>query len=111
MSLAGKRVVITRAREQAEDWARALAARGATPLIVPCIAFAPPDDAAPFQRAMDALGRFDGLVVTSVNGARVVAEARRASGGIPTSVRIAAVGRASAAALGLGRGVAKGPVL
>jgi uroporphyrinogen-III synthase len=100
--LAGRRIVVTRAREQAEDLGSQLAALGAHVIYCPAIRIAPPEDPTPFQQAVREISRFDWVVVTSVNGvAALVAEWQRQ--GYPrdkfSDVRMACVGPATAAAL------------
>ena len=92
--LAGRTVVVT--RPSPGTLAARLAAEGATVAHVPLIAIGPPDDGgAALRGALDALGNFDWLVVTSANGAAAVGDAVVR---VP-DVRLAAVGRATAAAL------------
>jgi len=52
MSLAGKRVVNTRAAHQAAELDDLLRGRGAVPVSYPCIAIAPPADPAPLDAAL-----------------------------------------------------------
>ncbi len=66
--LFGKRIVVTRTREQASDLVSVLTGLGAACLEVPTIRIAPPDDAEPLDRAIADLKRFDWIVFTSVNG-------------------------------------------
>jgi len=66
--LMGKRIVVTRAREQASDLVARLAALGADCLEFPTIKVAPPDDWSPLDRALDDLAKYDWLIFTSVNG-------------------------------------------
>jgi len=66
--LMGKRIVVTRAREQASDLVARLAALGADCLEFPTIKIAPPDDWSPLDRALDDLAKYDWLIFTSVNG-------------------------------------------
>jgi uroporphyrinogen III methyltransferase/synthase len=66
--LFGKRIVVTRTREQASDLVDALTGLGAECLECPTIQIAPPDDAGPLDRAIAGLQRFDWIVFTSVNG-------------------------------------------
>lgn len=75
-SLAGKRVVGTRAVEQAGELDDLLRSRGAKPLAYPCIAIVPPADTGPLDSALRdlAAGRFDWLVLTSRNAVTVLAE-------------------------------------
>jgi uroporphyrinogen-III synthase len=97
-SLAGTKVVVTRASDQASSLADALQARGAEVVQIPTIAIvAPADGGAALRSALADLDRFDWLVVTSANGARRVAEAL--SGSLPEHTRFAAIGPGTAAAL------------
>src|SRR5690242_21461385 len=52
-SLAGKRIVITRAMTDSEELARELADRGAIPLVFPLISFSAPEDFGPLDEAID----------------------------------------------------------
>lgn len=75
--LFGKRVLITRAKEQAGELAGLLAACGAEPVEAPTIQVVPPDDWAPVDRAIERIGTYDWVVFTSVNGvARFMARHR-----------------------------------
>jgi len=65
--LAGKRVVITRAALQSSELFEKLRARGAVPISLPLVSFAPPQDFAPIDAAMQNLARFDWAIFTSVN--------------------------------------------
>ena len=66
--LFGKRVLITRPTQQAQDFARALYARGVEPILASTIAIVPPDDAMPAHRAIDDLASYRWIVFTSQNG-------------------------------------------
>lgn len=95
-------ILVTRARHQAGRLAEALRALGATVLEVPAIAIEPPDSWAPLDGALRSLATYQWLIVTSANGVealrmRMAELSLRASefGGL----RIAAVGRATAAAV------------
>jgi len=66
--LMGKRIVITRAREQASDLTWRLADLGAECIECPTIKIAPPDDIAPLVMAIESLDTYDWVVFTSVNG-------------------------------------------
>lgn len=68
--LAGKRIVVTRAPEQAGDFISQLEALGAEVLPLPSVAFANPDDPAPLDRALRELTTFDWLLFTSRNAVR-----------------------------------------
>ena len=66
--LFGKRVLITRPARQAQEFARALYARGVEPILASTIAIVPPDDAAAAHRAIDDLSSYRWIVFTSQNG-------------------------------------------
>ena len=99
--LEGRRVVVTRAAEQAEPLAARLRAVGAEPVIVALIEIvAPTDGGAGLAEALGHLADYDWLVVTSPNGA---ARVRGALAALPAGTRrprLAAVGTATASALG-----------
>ncbi|KAB8140201.1 uroporphyrinogen-III synthase [Chloroflexia bacterium SDU3-3] len=100
--LAGLRVVITRAEGQGESLAAQLAALGATPLLHPMIAFAPPLDPAPLDAVLADVRRYAWVVLTSPNAASALAHRLAALGvgaGALSDVRLAAVGPATAQVL------------
>jgi uroporphyrinogen III methyltransferase/synthase len=102
LPLAGKRILITRAREQASSFAAVLEAAGAEVLEFPTIAIAPPESWAPLDGAIGRLREYQWVIFTSANGVRFfwerlqVAErdARDLSG-----ITVCAIGPATAAAL------------
>jgi uroporphyrinogen III methyltransferase/synthase len=65
--LFGRRVLVTRPREQAAELVDRLSALGAEPIEAPMIRIMPPADAAPLMRAAEDPGTFDWIVFTSVN--------------------------------------------
>ncbi len=100
--LLGRRIVVTRSREQASDLVRALTDLGAECLEFPTIAVAPPDDIGPLDAALAKIAGYDWVVFTSVNGVSAFFERLfhlgldvRALGRIQT----AAIGPATAARL------------
>ena len=100
--LSGRRVLVTRAREQAAELIDRLVDLGAEPVEAPTIRIAPPDDYGPLDAACTAAASFDWIVFTSVNGVdaflqRLLAGPRdiRALGG----VRLCAIGPATAGRL------------
>jgi len=93
-ALAGRRVVVTRASEQADQLAELLTAAGATPVAAPLIDIVAEPDGAAALRALDPTA-FDWLVVTSPNGAHHFRRAQPAA----APPAIAAVGATTAAAL------------
>jgi uroporphyrinogen-III synthase len=68
--LRGRRIVVTRAAEQAPDLLAHLQSAGATAISLPTIAFAPPVDPGPLLEALRgaAAGSYDGYIFTSQNG-------------------------------------------
>lgn len=96
--LAGKRVLVTRTREQAGALAEALRERGAVPVELPTIQIVAPLDWAPVDRAVRALDSYDWLVFSSANAVRYFFE-RLAGHTGPLHPKIAAVGSATARAL------------
>ena len=102
-SLAGKRIVVTRAADQADDLEDFLRSRGAEPLSYPCIAIAAPEDSGPLDAALRAAvaGDFDWLVITSRNAVMALGARLQALGLGPmglSRVSVAAVGSATACA-------------
>lgn len=96
-TLAGRRVVVTRAAEQADDLCDALEAHGAEVLRCPTIAFAPMADMRPLLRRLDRLDEFDWIVFTSTNGVRFFAD-ELGDRSVPAATRIAVVGSSTAEA-------------
>jgi len=70
LPLFGKRIVVTRAREQADALASRLGALGAAVIELPTIEIRPPADCAPLDRAIAELDAYDWLIFTSANGVR-----------------------------------------
>ncbi len=68
--LMGRRIVVTRAREQASNLVDTLMELGAQCLEYPTIEVEPPDDWQPLDAAIDNLSGYDWLVFTSVNGVK-----------------------------------------
>jgi uroporphyrinogen III methyltransferase/synthase len=68
--LLGKRIIVTRAREQASDLVKRLSDLGAECLEYPTIRVVAPDDAKPLDDAIENLNTYDWIVFTSVNGVK-----------------------------------------
>jgi uroporphyrinogen III methyltransferase/synthase len=101
-SLFGKRIVVTRTREQASELSKELLELGADVLEIPTIKTGPPTDPKDLADAMVGLNSYDWMIFTSPNGVTTFFEYffrafddMRDIGG----VRIAAVGPATAAKL------------
>jgi uroporphyrinogen III methyltransferase / synthase len=102
--LAGLTVLVPRARDQASEFSSLLRARGAEPLEVPMIEIRPVTSTTALDQAVEdlAAGRFDWVVLTSVNGVAAVRARVEALGQDPATLgkaRVAAVGPATQAAL------------
>lgn len=102
LPLCGKRVVVTRTREQASDLSNMLESLGADVIELPTIRIAPPSDKRDFAEAVVDAPHYDWLIFSSSNGVRrffqaffAVYEDIREIGG----ARIAAVGPGTAAEL------------
>ncbi|NOQ20207.1 MAG: uroporphyrinogen-III C-methyltransferase [Desulfobacterales bacterium] len=67
-ALLGKRIVVTRARQQASDLVKLLSDLGAECLEYPTLKIIPPKDPEPLQQAVKNLPTYDWIVFTSVNG-------------------------------------------
>jgi uroporphyrinogen III methyltransferase/synthase len=100
--LHGKRIVITRAKDQAEKSAAMFRARGAEVVLLPTIELHPPKDPAAVTEAVGRLGAYAWVAFTSANGVEWTWSAMesagldaRAFGG----AKIAAIGPGTAAAL------------
>ena len=78
--LMGKKIVVTRAREQASDLTRLLSDLGAECLECPTIEIQPPDDLKPLDMAIKNLLSYDWLIFTSVNGVKFFFERLFAKG-------------------------------
>ncbi len=101
--LFGRRVVVTRPREQAGELARVFEEQGAEVLLCPTITLAPPLDPGPLARAVAGAAEYDWIVFTSANGVRrffdVFAAQDRDVRAL-ASVRFATIGPETAAELG-----------
>lgn len=93
--LAGRTVVVTRPVDQAPALVALLEADGAAAVVMPLIELVDVADASAVANTIGALGADDWVVVASAHAASRVRDALAAS-----PVRVAAVGRTTAAALG-----------
>jgi uroporphyrinogen III methyltransferase / synthase len=66
--LFGRRIVVTRSREQAGELVEMLEERGAEAIAAPTIRIVPPEDTEALDRACAQAGTFDWIVFTSANG-------------------------------------------
>jgi uroporphyrinogen-III synthase len=102
--LAGKRIVVTRAPEQAQELVHALEQLGAQVILLPMVSFALPDDCQKLDEQLRHLDWFDAILFLSKNAVRYMFD-RCAQLGIKcemlqsSSRFVAAVGPATAEAL------------
>jgi uroporphyrinogen-III synthase len=92
--LEGLTVLLTRSAEDSADWARALAAEGALPIVFPCIETETCGDDDLGARIGAAVDEADWIVFTSRRGVDAFAELVDSSP--PAGVRLAAVGETTA---------------
>jgi uroporphyrinogen-III synthase len=95
--LQGRRVLVTRAGEQAAALVEALRAQGAEVVEIPTVGFAPPADPRALADALHRIGTYDWLLLTSANAVRAVVEKKPA---IAPRLRVASAGPATTAAIG-----------
>jgi uroporphyrinogen-III synthase len=102
LPLAGRTILVTRARRQAGQLSEELRARGANVLEIPAIAIVPPESYAALDAALRNLSQYQWLIVTSANGAQALRARMTALGvdaGTLAHLQIAAVGSGTAQAL------------
>ena len=92
------RAAVTRDERPDGDLARALKEAGLEPVRCPAVVTLPAPDPDALTRAARALERFDWLIVSSARAVAILMEAR-AGVALPPSLRSAAVGARTAAAL------------
>ncbi|MGQ0732299.1 MAG: hydroxymethylbilane synthase [Acidobacteriota bacterium] len=100
--LQGRRIVVTRARGQAEALCERLAVLGATPICAAAIRIEPVDDLRHLDEAMSRISSFDWVVLTSTNAVEILSDRWARAGRTPPDlhgVTFAAVGAATARAL------------
>jgi uroporphyrinogen III methyltransferase/synthase len=99
LPLAGRTVMITRAREQASEFASALEGCGARVVSCPTIEIAPPESYAELDEAIANLFGYDWLIFTSANAVEHFSRRLEASGKDVAELdelRVCAVGEATA---------------
>ena len=100
--LFGKRVLVTRTRQQASALSLLLAERGAVPVELPVISVEPLDSAETLERALADIAGYRWLVFTSANGVTLFFQrlaARRLDARALGGVRLAVIGPGTARAL------------
>lgn len=101
-ALQGRRIVVTRAREQAGDLVRALEDLGAEAVLAPVIRIQPLETMGPLRAALTGLSAYRWVVFTSQNTVQIVLDRLVAWGLTPrvfASTAVAAIGTATAATL------------
>jgi uroporphyrinogen-III synthase len=101
-ALEGRRIVITRAREQAGELARALEAHGAAVVVAPVIRIEPLPQLGPLRAALAGLSAYRWVVFTSQNAVQIVFDRLLAWGLGPrafATTTVAAIGTATGEAL------------
>ncbi len=96
--LIGKRILITRAREQSGEFATLLKKTGAEVIEFPTIEIAPPLHWKDLDRALHQLKSYDWLIFTSANGVHFFWQRLKEKGKIhlPSSIKVCAIGPATA---------------
>lgn len=101
--LQGHTIAVTRAEQQLGEARRLFEQAGAQVLDLPALVIGPPDHWGPLDDALAELEDFHWLVVSSANGVEAVEQRLQQLGGSlarrPTTLKIAAVGRKTAARL------------
>lgn len=101
--LSSRRIGVTRAEQQLGDARKLFEAAGASVVDLPALAVGPPDDWAPLEEALDELDTFHWILFSSANGVEAIEQRLARRGGSlarrPRGLRLAAVGRKTAASL------------
>jgi uroporphyrinogen-III synthase len=101
LPLAGRRILVTRAAQQAGKLSNGLRDMGAIPVEVPVLEIAPPASFEALDGALLRIGRYDWVIFTSANTVEALKSRGQAIGVDPareTLAKVAAVGTATAAA-------------
>ena len=98
-SLRGARVLVTRPAHQAETLAQLIESAGGEALRLPTIEIAAPADPAALDAVLDRLHEFAFAIFISPNAVIQAVPLLRAHGGIPPTLRLAAIGQGTRRAL------------
>jgi uroporphyrinogen-III synthase len=93
-ALSGRRVLITRPRDQSENLARLVREAGGEPVCVPAIEILPLEDPAPFRALANRLATFDLAIFVSRNAVRSALDLLRGEPW-PSALKVATVGQGS----------------
>ena len=101
MNLTNKRILITRPRAQAGEFANALIAAGAQPIFFPVIQIVPINDFSDLDSALLKIYTYDWLILTSVHGVDTFFKRFDMLGlkHVPEGLRVAAIGPKTASCL------------
>ena len=102
LPLFGKKILVTRAREQASDLSERLRALGAIPIEFPTIGILPPESWADVDHCLQQMMMYDWIIFTSANGVRFLMDRLFALGRDVRSLkgpRVCAIGPKTAEAL------------
>ena len=101
MNLANKRILITRPRVQAGEFANALIAAGAHPIFFPVIEIVSLNDFSDLDSALIKIDTYDWLILTSVHGVDVFFKRLDTLGikHVPEGLHVAAIGSKTASCL------------
>lgn len=97
--LAGKKILITRAREQSAEFATHLRDRGAEVIEFPTIEILPPIHWNGLDRAIEQLDSYDWIIFTSANGVHFFWQRlreKRKTHRLPSTLKVCAIGPATA---------------
>jgi uroporphyrinogen III methyltransferase/synthase len=97
--LTGKRILITRARDQSSEFATRLRNLGAEAIEYPTIEIVPPTSWKGVDRAIDRLESYDWIIFTSANGVKFLFQRLEKRGfplRFPASLKVCAIGPATA---------------
>ena len=98
MSLTGKRILITRSRQQASELAARLEAAGAETIVIPTIELAPPASFHDLDTALASIRSFDWVIFTSANAVHAFHQRSAMQQIIPRPKHVAVIGPATAKA-------------
>lgn len=98
-ALTGRRILITRTRQQTSELAAQLEAAGAETILIPTIELAPPTSFASLDAALLNLTNFDWVIFTSANAVNIFERRCKALGVGPQANKVAVIGPATARAV------------
>jgi uroporphyrinogen-III synthase len=101
LPLEGRRILVTRAAQQAGKLSEGLRALGAIPVEVPVLEIAPPASFGALDRALQQIGHYDWVIFTSANTVDALKTRGEAIGLLPAreyQAKVAAVGNATSSA-------------